>query len=414
MLEIFQTDTGLSGPTPEVWARLLVVVLATVAVALAITANRRALSSLLWDRDDTQAVQSSHVGNPMRLGGIAIFAGLGVGLLAARWADPAMPALLVASAIPAFLAGLWEDIGYGASPLRRLVAAFLSAGLAAGLLGVWVSRANMPGLDQVMAFAPAGVLLTVLVSAGFCHATNLVDGMNGLAAVVITAGAAGLAILAQGVGQFDIAMLAGILGAAMVGFFTLNWPFGTMFMGDAGSYGVGHILIWLAFLLAERASEIAVPALVLVVFWPFADTLHSIARRMGDNAPVFAPDRMHLHQKMRRCIEIAFLGSAHRKRSNPLATVARAPMIVMPVLAGVALADTPKAAWSALVLFGVLFGLTHLAITRLALRRRRKFKRLGDDRGPALEVGPQGVDWAESRPVDRKPRYDPSGTTPDI
>ena len=180
-------------------------------------------------------------------------------------------------------------------------------------------------------------------------------------------------------------MMAAILAASMVGFFMLNWPFGTMFMGDAGSYGVGHILIWLAFLLANRESEIAVPALVLVLFWPFADTLHSIARRLVDKAPVFAPDRMHLHQKMRRCIEIAFLGGAHRNRSNPLATVALAPLVILPVLVGVGLAADPRAAWVALVLFGTLFGLTHVGIKHLAIRRRRKFKCVRQD--PMRETG---------------------------
>ena len=381
MFATLNTDLALSGALPHFWARLLVVALATVIVALAITVNRRPLSRLMRERNDAQAVQSSHFGNPMRLGGIAIFAGLGAGLLVTRWDSPAMPALLVLSAAPAFLAGLWEDLGYGASPLRRLIASFLAAALAVILLETWVGRANMPGLDQVLRFAPTGILLTVIVSAGFCHATNLVDGMNGLAAVVITVAAAGLAILAHGAGQSDIAMMAAIVGAAMVGFFMLNWPFGTMFMGDAGSYGVGHVLIWLAFLLADRNSEIAVPALVLVLFWPFADTLHSIARRLVGRAPVFEPDRMPLHQKTRRCIEIVFLGGAHRKRSNPLTTLALTPLVIMPVLTGVALAADPRAAWIALAFFATLFGVTHVAITRLAIRRRRKYRCARQDAG---------------------------------
>jgi UDP-N-acetylmuramyl pentapeptide phosphotransferase/UDP-N-acetylglucosamine-1-phosphate transferase len=374
MFAIPDTYPALSGIAPVFWAYLLTSALATITVALAIIANRRPLSRLIRERNDAQAVQSSHFGKPMRLGGIAIFAGLGAGLLVAGWDRPTMPALLVLSAAPAFLAGLWEDLGYEASPFRRLIASFLAAVVAVVLLDTWVGRANMPGFDQVLRVASIGILLTVIVSAGFCHATNLVDGMNGLAAVVITTAATGLAILAHGAGQADIAMMAAILAAAMVGFFMLNWPFGTLFMGDAGSYGVGHILIWLAFLLADRESEIAVPALLLVLFWPFADTLHSIARRLVDRAPVFAPDRMHLHQKMRRCIEIAFLGGAHRKRSNPLATVALAPFVMMPVFVGVGLSADPRAAWAALAGFGTLFGLTHVGIKHLAIRRRRKYR----------------------------------------
>jgi len=365
----------LPGPAPEFWARLLGATLVTVITALAIIASRRPLSRLMKARDDGRAVQASHDGNPLRLGGIAIFAGLVAGMLAEPWDNPVLPVLLIASAVPAVLGGLWEDLGYGVSPRHRLAAAFVAAALAALLLGTWVTRANLPGLDQVMAVVPLGLLLTITVAAGFCHATNLVDGMNGLASVVIIAAAVGLAVLAKGAGQGDLVLLAALLGAAMVGFFLFNWPVGFIFMGDAGAYGIGHVLIWIAFLLAARVPGVAVPALVLILFWPFADTLHSIARRVAGHESVFAPDRMHLHQKVRRCIEIAWLGGHHRKLSNPLTTLVLAPMIVAPVIAGVVLAHDARAAWVALAVFAVLFTLAHVGITRLAIRLRHRFRR---------------------------------------
>ena len=377
MIVFAASASGLPASLADIGLRLLIVLLITVSVALVIVANRRWLSLRMRDRGDATAVQASHVGNPLRLGGIAIFAGLAVGLLAGGRDGSWTPVLVVVSAGPAMLAGLLEDLGYGVSAQRRLAAAFVSAAMAVAMLGVWVTRADLPGMDRVLSLAPLAVPLTLLLSAGFCHATNLVDGMNGLAATVVIAASVGLWLLAREAGLADVAFLAAILGAAMAGFFVLNWPFGTVFMGDAGSYGVGHVLIWIAILLAVRAPGIAMPALVLILFWPFADTLHSIARRLVSRSPVFAPDRMHLHQKMRRCIEIAFLGGAHRRRSNPLATLALAPMIVVPVITGVALADEARAAWAALAVFTTLFGLTHVVITRLAIRHRRKPGRSG-------------------------------------
>mgnify|MGYP005853347873 CR=1 FL=1 len=369
-MSVLAASTSLSVTPPDIGPRLLIVLLITVSVALLIVANRRWLSRRMRDRQDATAVQASHVGDPLRLGGLAIFAGLVAGLLAEGRDGSWMPVLVVVSAVPAVLAGLLEDLGYGVSAQHRLAAAFVSAALAVLLLGVWVTRADLPGLDRVLGLAPLAVPLTLMLSAGFCHATNLVDGMNGLAATVVISASVGIWMLAREAGLADVAAMAAVLGAAMAGFVVLNWPFGTVFMGDAGSYGVGHVLIWIAILLAARAPEIAMPALVLILFWPFADTLHSIARRLVSRSPVFAPDRMHLHQKMRRCIEIAFLGGAHRRRSNPLATLALAPMIVMPVIAGVALADDAPAAWAALAVFGMVFGLTHVAVTRLAIRHR--------------------------------------------
>ena len=370
------SNFGISSSHPsllaDIWPQLLVAMLTTIVTALLLVRCQRQLTSLTRERQDERAVQASHTGNPLRLGGIAIFAGLATGLLAGGRVGSWIPVLVVVSAGPAVLAGLLEDLGYRVSARRRLAAAFVSAALAVLMLGVWITRADLPGLDRVLGLAPLAVPLTLVLSAGFCHATNLVDGMNGLAATVVISSSVGVWMLARDAGLPDLALIAAVLGAAMAGFFLLNWPSGTVFMGDAGSCGVGHVLIWIAILLPARAPEIAMPALVLILFWPFADTLHSIARRLVSRSPVFAPDRMHLHQKMRRCIEIAILGGTHRRRSNPLATLALAPMIVMPVIAGVTLADDARAAWAALAVFGALFGLTHVAVTRLAIRHRRR------------------------------------------
>ncbi|MEI4232350.1 UDP-phosphate N-acetylglucosaminyl 1-phosphate transferase [Roseovarius sp. D22-M7] len=305
---------------------------------------------------------------------MAIFAGLAIGVALGIWQDAALSALLMLSALPALLAGLFEDLGFCVSPLRRLAAAGVSALLAVLMLGAWVARADLPGLDLVMGIIPPAVLLTVALSGGFCHSTNLVDGMNGLATTVILSAAIGLMLLAHRADDTDLALLAGLLAAAMSGFLVLNWPFGTVFMGDAGSYGIGHVLIWIAILLAWRVPDIAVPALLLILFWPFADTFHSITRRVLRRAPVFEPDRMHLHQKIRRCIEIVLLGGTRRKLSNPLATLCLAPMVAMPVVAGVYLSHDSRAAWGALVVFGLLFAVTNVLVTRLACTRRRRYR----------------------------------------
>lgn len=357
------------------WPQLFIAWLMTAGVALAIVANDNLLSRIVRERDDGFAVQASHEGNPMRLGGIAIFAGLSLGVAVSDWNATLLPLLFLISAIPAVLAGLVEDLGYGASPRQRLGASFVSAALAAALLATWVTRADLPGLDQMMNLAPLAVILTIVVSAGFCHATNLVDGMNGLVAIFTITSSVGLAALAQEAGQPDLALLAALLAASVAGFLLFNWPQGRLFLGDAGSYGVGHVLIWIAFLIVARAPDIAVPALFLVLFWPFADASHTIYRRLKNGAPVFAPDRMHLHQKLRRCIVIIFFGGKDRRRSNPLTTLIMTPMLVLPAISGVVLADRKEAAWIAVLLFAILFSLTHMAITRLAIRRRRKFRR---------------------------------------
>jgi UDP-N-acetylmuramyl pentapeptide phosphotransferase/UDP-N-acetylglucosamine-1-phosphate transferase len=374
---------------------LLLTMGVTLFAGWRIIAHRQTLFRLMRDRNDASARQCSHVGAPPRLGGVTVVAGLGVGIALSDWSDSSLPLFLMLSAAPAFLVGLLEDCGYVVSALRRLMAALVSAALAILLFGTWVTRSDLPGLDLVMNVPPIAIPLTLMLSAGFCHATNLVDGMNGLVGAVLISGAVGLAGLAHAVGEGDLALLAALLAAALSGFLVFNWPFGALFMGDAGCYGLGHMLIWIAILLADRATGIAAPAFLLILFWPFADAIHSILRRLAGGTPVFAPDRLHLHQKMRRCIEIAVLGGGQRRISNPLAIVILFLPLVLPVLAGVLLARHPGLAWLALLIFGLLFALTHIVITRLALARRKTLAMAGQNAARETPPGARGVPASE-------------------
>jgi phospho-N-acetylmuramoyl-pentapeptide-transferase len=89
-------------------------------------------------------------------------------------------------------------------------------------------------------------LLIYLVVAGTTSAVNLTDGLDGLAA-----GCAAIVLLAYiGItffaGDYDMAMLAGCLGGACIGFLWFNAFPATIFMGDTGSLGLGGAIAGLA------------------------------------------------------------------------------------------------------------------------------------------------------------------------
>ena len=110
--------------------------------------------------DDSHAVQSAHSNPTPRIGGLGICAGLVISIFlmteALQWAY----ALFVISLAPVFVGGLSEDLGYDVSPRNRLIAAALSSLLAIALLQVWVSRADLPGLDWLLSFFPIAVIFT--------------------------------------------------------------------------------------------------------------------------------------------------------------------------------------------------------------------------------------------------------------
>lgn len=324
------------------------------------------------DRYDDRARQASHVGEPVRYGGIAVFAGLWAGcFLLGNSIEETFFLLLLISASPVVLTGLAEDLGYRMSPRRRLLAAVASAVVAVALLDVWVPRADLPWFDWLMSIYPLALALTVIFAAGFCHAVNLIDGMNGLATMNAAITALGLAAIAASTAETDIIFFTLIFVACLIGFLALNWPYAQMFLGDAGAYGIGHLLAWVAILLAARVDEVAVPALLLVLFWPIADVFHTIYRRLLDGKGVFQPDRMHLHHKVRRAIDMVYFGYNEKGKSNPLTTLVLAPFIAMPVITGAIFWSQPVTAWIALAVYFIVFAIAHKLTTHWALRYRK-------------------------------------------
>jgi phospho-N-acetylmuramoyl-pentapeptide-transferase len=123
-------------------------------------------------------------------------------------------------------------------------------------LGLWWVATQKAGLPETLrlrtidATVDLGVfypLLIYLVVAGTTSAVNLTDGLDGLAA-----GCAAIVLLAYiGItfittGQEDLALLAGCLVGACVGFLWFNAFPATIFMGDTGSLGLGGAVAGLA------------------------------------------------------------------------------------------------------------------------------------------------------------------------
>ena len=158
--------------------------------------------------------------------------------------------------------------------------------------------------------------------------------------------------------------------ASVMGFMMLNFPFGRIFLGDGGAYALGHLLVWSAIILVNSASEISPFSILLVFFWPVADTVLAIWRRWKLGSPTDRPDRLHFHQLAMRFLEIRVLGRDRREIANPLATLILIPLISSPQVLGVLFWDNLKATvWSTLSV-GLLFVMTYLVGIVVAKKRR--------------------------------------------
>ena len=344
-----------------------------------------------WRRNDVRARQAMHETPVPRLAGSAIYGGL-VAILAI---SPWMPwsawefGIVILSVTPLFAVAFLEDLGVPMSPLTRLSGMSVSAIIVIAAWGIWVKSVDIPVIDNILAITPIAIVATVFMVSGVTNAFNLIDGLNGLAGLTGVTTAVAIATIAIASGHPEIANASLLLASFILGFLTFNFPWGKIFLGDAGAYLIGNILVWLAIGLTNDKPDVTPLAILLIFFWPVADTLLAIWRRKTRNKPTDQPDRLHFHQLVFRYIEIRHLGRGRRNIANPLATTIMLPMIVAPQIAGVAFANSPAWAGASVVGFGVLFvtaylvGLRHAA--KIAGRKTTRCERLDESAYAAFE-----------------------------
>lgn len=176
---------------------------------------------------------------------------------------PWTPVLLASLAM--FVVGVLDD-RLQLSPLAKLVAS-----LAIGAFLVFALAGAEPDDPMPTAYT----LLAIIWFAGVCHAINLLDNMDGLAAGVAFIAAAFLAyVLGDQLGPAMVFLLIALCGA-LLGFLYWNRPTARLFMGDSGSLFIGSMLAS-ASLVAIFQTQLALTspvlpvALILVV--PLFDT----------------------------------------------------------------------------------------------------------------------------------------------
>jgi UDP-GlcNAc:undecaprenyl-phosphate GlcNAc-1-phosphate transferase len=203
------------------------------------------------------------------MGGVAIAAAavLGSGVIVGQAHAVIPPAAwlpIPLAAIAMFVVGVLDD-RFQLSPLAKLVASLI--------IGAFLvfSLTRSPGT----ALPWTHTLVATIWFAGVCHAFNLLDNMDGLAAGVALIAAGFMAwLLAPWLGA-PIALLLVALCGALLGFLYWNRPPARLFMGDCGSLFVGAVLAGASLMpvLQERTVFPWTSVLVvLILVVPLFDT----------------------------------------------------------------------------------------------------------------------------------------------
>lgn len=299
---------GLAAGPVEI---LMIALLVCLAVCALNIATERWHGSYSFD-SDVKGIQKVHARIVPRTGGIAVVAGViavpllaGLGQHAPPQDDMAPDALsmLWLAAMPAFLAGITEDLTKKVSVATRLLAILGSALLAAAMLGARLPRLDIWGVDTVLALEPVSLVLTVFAVAGVSNAINIIDGFNGVAGATVVIILAGVACLGWRESDMLIVELALAGIGTTIGFLLLNYPTGRLFMGDGGAYFLGFWAAEIAVLAIVRNPGINAWQVLAIYAYPVIEVLFSIYRRkILRDTWAGAPDRLHLHSLFYRRI----------------------------------------------------------------------------------------------------------------
>ncbi|MFC2970585.1 MraY family glycosyltransferase, partial [Acidimangrovimonas pyrenivorans] len=251
--------------------------------------------------DDRDGVQKLHRAPVPRVGGLALLAGQLLGGLALPAGMRELWWAVCLSVLPAFAAGLAEDITKRVGVRWRLAATILAGLLFSILTGYSIARVGLPGADALLALKWFAIPFTAFAIGGIANALNIIDGVNGLASGSAIIVLSGFALVAAQSGDGEMLALCLVSIGALAGFFVLNFPLGKLFLGDAGAYSTGFVLAVIAVMLPLRNPQLSPLIGLLALAYPVIETMVSIHRRTvrkGTNPG--QPDRLHLHSLVYR------------------------------------------------------------------------------------------------------------------
>lgn len=279
------------------------------------------------------------------LGGVAVYAGLMAAVIFSYFApdsvlgghesiralDPVPISIVIGMSLIMFL-GVLDDI-VGIDPRLKIAGQLLAAAalasekmgtnVAQGVLGPigrlvgnedLVFLIPLPFIDGTYQFELmywVGTAIIAFFVLGFCNASNLIDGLDGLLSGVTSIAAAGFLFIAIGMavadsGPLDSARLVlcmALLGACL-GFLPHNFNPASIFLGDAGSLLLGFVAVVVILSMGDTGQTPLVVAGMIIYAIPIIDTILAIFRRRLAGKPISSADDQHLHHMLKRSLGV--------------------------------------------------------------------------------------------------------------
>ena len=149
-----------------------------------------------------------------------------------------------------------------------------------------------------MEYVPFAVAISLIGIAGMSHAINLIDGVHGLALSVSLVIFMSLGVICFALGSSDHTKIAVSVAGACAGLLTINFPNGSIFVGDVGSYFLGFLAAWLSISICFHYPHVSPWAMFCIFVYPIVDVGCSVARRLLLRKNPFTGDQDHFHHRL--------------------------------------------------------------------------------------------------------------------
>jgi len=152
--------------------------------------------------------------------------------------------------------------------------------------------------------------ITVLWIIGFMNTINLADGLDGLAAGIVTIASGTFFIVSILqmkqtndpiiLSQLQLsAILSLILCGTTLGFLLFNFNPAKVFMGDSGALTLGFLLASISIIGTLKTTAVMslfIP--IIIIALPVIDVVFSIYRRLRKGMSIGEPDKKHIHHRL--------------------------------------------------------------------------------------------------------------------
>ena len=285
--------------TTELWQANLI---ALVSAFLAIKVLRPI--AIYFNLVDIPAGRKQHVGRIPLIGGLSVYVGILVAILAVYPIHDKLFYLL-ASASLILVAGLVDDIKQLGVWVRVLIQAIACLIMIKGA-GVYVeSLGDLFGMGEIH-LGQWGLPFTLIGVIGLVNAINMSDGLDGLTGSLALVAIVGVFFFESIGGNYRLFDFLLVMAAALVPYLLTNLSIISdrkIFLGDAGSMFIGFILAWVLIELSQGGAVGADKAMEPInVLWcvalPVIDTFIVIIKRLKAGRSPFRPDRSHFHHML--------------------------------------------------------------------------------------------------------------------